>query len=202
MVVNLKNSTNEMIRFVSFKAFLERGYEATNIRDICKEVNIKASSLYFYYKSKQELFFSLYDEVYSEKIEYIRGIEELKQDIPPNEKLYILNKKMIQYYANDIVKQKFLFRNYLFPPEEISTLIRDKLKTWMDQENKFIMNIVYECIDKGILDSNRHPNEYLLEYKNYENLQITDMIISNIKVSEEQLNKLWERFWNYTMLSI
>lgn len=90
---DLINNTNEKIRYVAFKLFLEKGYEATNIRDICEEVNIKASSLYFYYKSKQELFFSIYDDICGEKLKYIQGIEELQHNIYPNMKFYYLYKK-------------------------------------------------------------------------------------------------------------
>ena len=33
----LENSTRDKIFYTSFRLFLENGYEATNIRDICKE---------------------------------------------------------------------------------------------------------------------------------------------------------------------
>jgi AcrR family transcriptional regulator len=52
----LLSSTKDKISYVAFKLFLEKGYEATNMREISNEVGIKASSLYFYYESKQELF--------------------------------------------------------------------------------------------------------------------------------------------------
>jgi AcrR family transcriptional regulator len=196
------NNTNDMIRYVAFKLFLEKGYEATNIRDICKEVDIKASSLYFYYKSKQELFFSIYDEIYCENIRFRRDVEELNQNIFPNLKLYYLYKRMMGHFAQDIVKQKFLLRYHLFPPEELSASIREKYKDFTGEENKVILNIVNQCLDRKILNDNRLPNDYLQEYKKFESSQVTEMIISNIKVSDTELDTVWIRFWNSTMLNL
>lgn len=193
------NNTNEKIRYVAFRLFLEKGYEATNIRDICEEVNIKASSLYFYYKSKQELFFSIYDDIWGEKLKYIQDIEELKHNIYPNMKFYHLYKKTMEHYTKDIVKQKFLLRYYLFPPEEISAFLREKFKYWTNEENKIVMEIINECLNGNKLDRTRLPNDYLQEYKKFENSQVVQMIISNIRFSSKELDVSWLKFWNCTM---
>lgn len=193
------NNTKDKIRYVAFRLFLENGYEATNIRDICEEVNIKASSLYFYYKSKQELFFSIYNDIWSEKIKYIHDMEEIKQNIYPNMKFYYLYVKTMEYYTKDIAKQKFLLRYFLFPPEEISVFLREKFKFWANEENKIILDIINECLEGNKLDRNRSPNDYLLEYKKFENSQVVEMIISNIRLSSKELDASWLRFWNCTM---
>ena len=193
------NNTNNNIRYISFKFFLEKGYEATNIRDICFKVDIKPSSLYFYYKSKIELFFSIYDEVWNEKIKYMNNIEELKQNISPKIKFYHLYKKMIEFYAKNIVNEKFLLRYHLFPAEEISTLIRDRFKYWINEENNIILNIINQCLDKKVLDTGRSPNEYLQVYRRFESNLITEMLIYNIKVSPGDIDMLWNEFWNCRM---
>ena len=128
MVSILANATRDKIFYTSFKLFLENGYEATNIRDICKEVGVKASTVYFYYKSKQNLFFYIYDEICVDYIKYIQGIQLSEQDISLKEKLYILLKKKIEYYISDISKRKFILRCHLFPPEEILNVIREKVQ--------------------------------------------------------------------------
>lgn len=197
--MNLK--TNSKIQNVAFRLFLEKGYEATNIRDICREVNIKASSLYFYYKSKQELFFSIYHDIWKEKMEYLQTIDELKQNISPDKKLYYLFIRSIDYYSSDITKQKFILRYCLFPPEEILALIREKFLYWTLQEDNIIFELIKNCISENILDNNRLPEDYMKDYKKIENAVVTDMIISNIKLSSEELNLLWHKFWNCTMLS-
>jgi AcrR family transcriptional regulator len=175
---------------------LEKGYEATNIRDICKEVEIKPSSLYFYYKSKEELFFSIYDEIWSEEIKYIANLKELKQDISPKKKLYYLFKKTMKYYSQDIVKQKFLLRYHLFSPGETVAVIQQKYMFWKNKENEIILGIINQCLEEKILDDSQHPNKYLQRYRMFKSSQVTDMIISNIKISNQEIEKCWVEFWN------
>jgi len=197
----LISSTNDKIKYVAFRLFLERGYEATNIRDICKEVGIKASSLYFYYKSKQELFFSIYDEIWSDKIKFIESIKELKQNISPDIKLYTMFKSTIEYSSKDIAKQKFLLRYHLFPPEELVIMLRDKFKFWTDRENIIVADLVKDCIDKKLLSSDRNLKDYLKDYIKFVNFQIIEMIISNIKISNTEIYSLWLKFWNCNLLN-
>jgi len=194
-------NTNDKIRYTAFKLFLEKGYEATNIRDICKEVGIKASSLYFYYKSKQELFFSIYDELWSDKIKFLESIEELKQNISPDIKLYTLFKSAIEYCSNDISKQKFLLRYHLFPPEELIKMLRDKFKYWTDKEDTIVADLVKDCMDKKIISSDRNITDYIKDYTKFINFQIMEMIVSSIKISDAEIYSLWLKFWNSNFLN-
>ncbi|RJR43961.1 MAG: TetR/AcrR family transcriptional regulator [Desulfobacteraceae bacterium] len=54
----LKSSREEHILHVSGKLFLEKGYAATSITDICKAAQINRPTLYWYFKSKEEIYFS------------------------------------------------------------------------------------------------------------------------------------------------
>ena len=194
MVNILENSTRDRIFYSSFKLFLENGYEATNIRDICKEVGIKASTLYFYYKSKQDLFFYIYDGICLDYIKYIQDIEGLKQDISVKEKLYILLKQKIEYYVLDISKRKFILRYHLFPPEEISNVIREKYKFYNSEENKIILDSISNSQHKNEF-INQNIDDYLMQYKKLENHLVYEMIISNIKINDEVVRKLWDMLW-------
>ena len=194
MVNILENSTRDRIFYSSFKLFLENGYEATNIRDICKEVGIKASTLYFYYKSKQDLFIYIYDGICLDYIKYIQDIEGLKQDISVKEKLYILLKQKIEYYVLDISKRKFILRYHLFPPEEISNVIREKYKFYNSQENKIILDSISNSQHKNEF-TNENIDDYLLQYKKLENHLLYEMIISNIKINDEVVRNLWDMLW-------
>ena len=190
----MENSTRDKIFYASFKLFLENGYEATNIRDICKEVGIKASTLYFYYKSKQYLFFYIYDGICLDYINYIQDIEALKQDISVKEKLYILLKQKIEYYVLDISKRKFILRYHLFPPEEISNVIREKYKFYNSEENKIILDSISNSQHKNEF-INQNIDDYLMQYKKLENHLVYEMIISNIKINDEVVRKLWDMLW-------
>lgn len=132
-------------------------------------------------------------------MKHISDIEEIRQDIKPDEKFRIFYKKMMKYYTNSIVKHKLLLRYHLFPAEEISNSIREKYVFWTDKENEIILDIINECIEQKFLGTDRVINDYLQQYKKFENSQVVEMIISNIKIKEVELDMLWVRFWNCTM---
>jgi len=194
LVIVLENTTSDRIYYTSFKLFLENGYEATNIRDICNEVGVKAATIYFYYKSKQDLFFYIYDEICSDYINYLRGIEELDNDISIKERLYLLLKKKIEYYITDMSRRKFIQRCHIFPPEEISSAMREKYKFYVNEENK----ITLEIIGNPQLENNcinEYINSYLLKCKKLENHLVYEMMTYNTKISDEAVIKLWDIYF-------
>jgi len=195
----MSNKTNDMIRYVAFKLFVEVGYEATNIRDICEEVDIKPSSLYFYYKSKEDLFFSIYDEVWEDKINVLNNVVELKHNISPSMKLYFLYKRLMEYYSENIIKMKFLLRYHLFPPEDVAATIRDKYREWSNKEDRVIEEIIIQCIERNILPYDRDLKDYVHEYKTFERGQLIEIIISNIRKEDREIDNSWLRFWNCSM---
>lgn len=190
------NETNDKIRYTSFKFFLEKGYEATNIRDICKIVNIRPSSLYFYFKSKQDLFFNIYDDIWNKKIKYLENLNELISTTSPDSKLKRLFTETIKYHTENISYEKFLLRYHLFPAEEIITSLIDRYKFWISKKNKITINLINECIENKILDNSKNAKDYLQEYNRFVSQQVNEMLIYNIKISLEELDFVWERFWN------
>ena len=52
-------NTRKKIMDVALHMFSERGYEAVSIRDICGEVGIKESTLYYHFKNKKDILDSL-----------------------------------------------------------------------------------------------------------------------------------------------
>lgn len=193
----MPNDTNDKIRYTSFKFFLEKGYEATNIRDICKVVNIKPSSLYFYYKSKQDLFFSIYDEIWDRKIKFMKNIEIVNSKFTPKLKFESLYIKTIEYHISNILYEKFLLRYHFFPAEEIVTQITDRYKFWTNEENKIIKNLINECIEAGMLDKERNVNEYVQDYKKLVTNQIINMLMYSVKISLEDQVMIWDEFWSH-----
>lgn len=195
----LSNLTLDKIRDIAFQYFLDRGYEASNIRDICNKVNIKPSSLYFYYKSKEELFFNLYDDIWNDKIEKIKVIMREQEYTPAINPLKEYFKNILDYYMCDIVKFKFLLRYHMFTPEEIALTLKEKHKKWVDEEGVLIQQIISDCRMRGLLKNNRALQEYINEYNRFENTQLYHIIISNIKPSAVDLEQRWIKFWNMNM---
>lgn len=55
--------TKQRIQQVALELFSKKGYHAVSIRDICKEVGIKESTVYYHYKNKEDILNSLFEQV-------------------------------------------------------------------------------------------------------------------------------------------
>ena len=59
------NNTKNIILEKALELFSRKGYDATTLREIAKEVGITQSSLYKHYKSKEDIFISIFNEMKS-----------------------------------------------------------------------------------------------------------------------------------------
>ena len=64
------NMTRKKILDVSLELFSKKGYSAVSIRDICKYVEIKESSVYYHFENKQ----SIFDELLNKFAEIAKGM--------------------------------------------------------------------------------------------------------------------------------
>ena len=87
-------TTEKSIRDAAVKAIAKHGFEAANLRDIAKEVGIRAPSLYNYISSKEQLLYELMkDPLTSMLAEYRALVKEVHE---PAEKL----KVFVQVHLN------------------------------------------------------------------------------------------------------
>ena len=56
-------STKESIEQTALQLFSQKGYTAVSIRDICKEVGIKESTVYYHFENKQAILDSLFSRI-------------------------------------------------------------------------------------------------------------------------------------------
>lgn len=87
--------TKQKIIYISIKHFIENGYHASNLEQIAEEVGIKKPSLYYHFKSKEDMF--------KQSVEYLsesfhHGFDVIiNTDDQPEKKLYDLMYYMIHY---------------------------------------------------------------------------------------------------------
>lgn len=90
--------TKARILVEALNLFAESGYEAVTVEDIAKAVGIKAPSLYKHYKSKADIFDSLFSLMQNKYDEHSARRHFIEEDYPAN----------LQTLIND-VKEQFHF---------------------------------------------------------------------------------------------
>lgn len=58
-----KDAKRKHIIETAVKVFAARGYHTTTVKDIVQEAHVSVGSFYFYFKSKEDIFETLYDEI-------------------------------------------------------------------------------------------------------------------------------------------
>lgn len=77
--------------------FVERGYLASRVEDVAKRAHLSKGAVYFYFRSKRELFDAIVDEEQAITISFLEGVAADPR--PANEKLIVLGWQYLDYFA-------------------------------------------------------------------------------------------------------
>ncbi len=101
-------TTKEKIADVALRMFSERGYEAVSIRDICGEVGIKESTLYYHFKNKKDILDSLIERFKNHIKGLLSHLDEM--DDEPSKK------RKNNDLSSSKVLDTYMMDSYLFDP--------------------------------------------------------------------------------------
>ncbi len=143
-IESLENlDTRSHIASIAIKLFAQHGFDGTSIRDIVEEAGVTKPVLYYYFKSKEELFITLITEAYDMFLSTLRkGVES---DEPYPQKI----KYVIHLYFEDCKKEEEedlvrLIYMAMFgprrsnPPEEFQQLEKEHF------------NLLYQLLAEGV----------------------------------------------------
>ncbi len=102
-MAELDQDTETRIKKAAEKVFMERGYEGAKIRDIAEEAKVNIALLNYYFRSKEQLFKSIYTETFGKF--FGQMVTMLNEEIPLEVKVW----KIVDQYTN------FLLANPLIP---------------------------------------------------------------------------------------
>jgi TetR/AcrR family transcriptional regulator, cholesterol catabolism regulator len=127
----------EQIKDIVARLFADKGYHATSMRDVGNEIGMSKSSMYNYFKSKEEILFHLMNDAMDEALETLQAI--CRADHTPEEKLNAVLDFYARYYAGD---------------QERLTLLVNELQSLSEHHQQIIKkkDIDYVRLLRSILD--------------------------------------------------
>jgi AcrR family transcriptional regulator len=181
------------IKQVAFASFLEIGYDATTVRMICKEAEIDAPTLYYFFKSKKGLFLSLRNDMEENYSELVKGLF-LEKCENPQASLKKYFRFCIHYALENNDNTRFYLRYRLFKPAElvqdIEEYIVDSNKERHDQYFKYIHKLVET-------DNLNCPVEDIFQiFTNFIQSNTFNIIFSEWRPIDEEINAIWDIFIN------
>lgn len=124
----------DQITKVALSHFSEHGYEGTSLSEIGQEVGIKKQSIYSHFKSKDELFITVMNEVIGTETKFLYGFfSQDNPDIKEKLKDFVLTLKN-RYSSKGENNMKFILRMAYMPPAHLEEGVIEKF-------NKFFLEL-------------------------------------------------------------
>lgn len=125
--------------------FIERGFESTSIRNIAERIEYSPTTIYLYFKDKDDIFFALHQEGFVLLNQYFKSLQNVAD---PFERLKAITRSYIAFALEnpEIYDLMFISRS----PMNALTKDRDDDK-WEEGNKAFgaLSNTVIECIQGG-----------------------------------------------------
>ena len=134
----------EEILAAAEKVFAAKGFFPTTMSDIARRAEFGTGTLYKYFKSKEELYFTLIDE----KVEEINRLvkSELSQRNSAVERI----KKVLQLQFEFIERNRDFFRIYISERSRFEWTIKDDLGKGLHEKMVSYIDILSEVISQGM----------------------------------------------------
>jgi AcrR family transcriptional regulator len=185
----------EKIKEEAIRQFAANGYDGTSVKDITKAVGITAPALYAHFSSKEELFLSVFQEVFCQLTETVKAAISKAENQGTEKMLY----NAYRAYINQIIlldsKTLLILRNSMFPKEEL----RDKIIEIAMKANKASADRIKSVLEKGVGEGILAKDSVGKYYRNFFKLitaHIYEILAFKTALSEEQISSEWDEFWN------
>jgi AcrR family transcriptional regulator len=125
------------------RLFAEKGYHATSMRDVGNQIGMSKSSMYNYFKSKEDILFHLMNDAMDEALETLQAI--CRADHSPEEKLNAVLDFYARYYAGDQDRLTLLVNELPSLSDEHQEIIKKKDRDYV----KLIRSILDALTEAG-----------------------------------------------------
>jgi AcrR family transcriptional regulator len=138
--------TRQSILATARALFLLKGFEATTIRNIAEKIEYSPSTIYQYFKDKNEIFYTLHTESFLELVKQMKR-SELHEN--PLEQLIALGKIYIQFAEDNPELYDLMF--IMEAPIDFLNLLDET--QWIEGKTAFdyLKSVISACIDKGLI---------------------------------------------------
>lgn len=173
--------TKKRIVLKATQLFVQKGYAAVTMNEVCAASNVSKGSLYHHFPSKDELFLYVVEE---DTAQWLQAWEDKKKEIVGvEERLYALAEHYANDFQNPLIRALEEFSRSRAHPEDVTKRLvllyeaashacRDLLKEGMDT-GYFIKGDLEDCviIVNGMLEGIGRVSEYSMSEKTSDDIK-------------------------------
>jgi AcrR family transcriptional regulator len=126
--------------------FLVKGFEATTLRNIAEKIEFSPSSIYQYFKDKNEIFYTIHSEAFTELLNKLKASEVHEN---PMDQLIALGNIYIRFAQENSELYDLMF--IMEAPITFLTDLDDS--NWIEGKMAFdyLKSVISNCIQQGII---------------------------------------------------
>lgn len=182
-----KDNTRTKILEAMYTLVAQKGYDKASLGQIADMIGIKKASIYYYFRSKEELFMELVQELYKE--DYNKKMEDIRKKITVleyKEAFLSLGKEFIaSYFENQMLRK-------VYAEIDIQTSRLPVLKNFVQDANCLLKDFLVQLLSYG-MEIEAFPKDFNIE-KNAQMLYtvligIDDAILYDLPIEPEMV---WE----------
>ena len=183
--------TISQIKKAALLNFAEKGYNGASLSDIAEEVGIKKQSIYSHFKSKDELFITVMNEVINEETNFLHQFfTHYKPDLKNYLEDFILEFKE-RYVNNEECNMKFVLRMAYMPPFHLKEEVIHNFNLYfLELEN--LLNELF--LNTKVFSAN--ANRATLSFMTLLDGLLVALIYGGIERFNQKFQVSWEIYWN------
>lgn len=188
-------ATREKIIEAAKRLYAEYGYEGMTMKQIAKEVGIKAPSIYAFFDSKADIFLHIYQDTIHRHLQLAEAFSnENHSHRTVKEQLEELVYSIVKFQYAESMQMKIYIRMLLFPPNGLNVDLKEKLIEIEKIEISMFAKIFKRGMENGEIKEGDH-HAIAVSF-----LCMLDGIFWQMQRHDEttfnhQLKILWNQFW-------
>lgn len=143
------NDNKQLIKSVALDLFGQKGYEDTSLAEIAKEVGIKKPSIYNHFRSKEDLFIDVLEDLIVSEVTAYRNTEVAMNHQEPLKNVRVLFDLFCQRLMT--TKEALLWKRVtFFPPEQFKDLIQEQFIHLEKVTTSILVSVYKEGVNQGM----------------------------------------------------
>ncbi|MCC9296207.1 TetR/AcrR family transcriptional regulator [Clostridium sp. MT-14] len=171
--------------------FTEKGYDGASLSDIAQEVGIKKQSIYSHFKSKDELFLTVMEEVINEETKFLHQyFSHYQPDLKNYLEDFILKLKE-RYTNNKECNMKFILRMAYMPPVHLREEVILNFKLYFSELEKLLNKLFFNTETFS-----KKAERATLSFMTILDGLLVALIYGGIERFNQKFRVSWEIYWS------
>ena len=131
--------------------FLSEGVDGASLRNIAKDAGTNIGMVYYYFKTKDDLFLAVIEEVYAKLLEDLRGI--LAAPVQPDECIALLYQRVAAMSDDELKTVRLIMREALASSARLGRVAR----RFLEGHIPLVLDLIQRGVAQSRLRDDIHP---------------------------------------------